>query len=85
MQEPTIFKAHSSYVLGLLFTHDSRTLVSSGMDNVVKLWSVPDRIQPNSNALQPSPTETPTRTVGWGLLFVLKWSYKRAAQRPARP
>jgi hypothetical protein len=42
MQEPTVFEAHSSYVLGLLFTPDSRTLISAGMDNVVKLWSIPD-------------------------------------------
>ena len=42
MNEPTIFEAHSSYVLELLFTRDSQTLVSAGMDNVVKLWSVPD-------------------------------------------
>ena len=41
MNEPTIFEAHSSYVLELLFTRDSQTLVSAGMDNVVKLWSVP--------------------------------------------
>jgi len=42
MNEPTIFEAHSSYVLELLFTHDSQTLVSAGMDNAVKLWSVPE-------------------------------------------
>jgi WD40 repeat protein len=42
MQDPTIYEAHASYVLGLLFTADSSTLVSAGMDNVVKLWTVPD-------------------------------------------
>ena len=42
MKESTVFEAHSSYVLGLLFTLDSATLVSAGMDNVVRLWSVPD-------------------------------------------
>jgi WD40 repeat protein len=42
MKESTVFEAHSSYVLGLLFTRNSRTLVSAGMDNIVKLWSVPD-------------------------------------------
>ena len=42
MNEPTICEVHSSYVLDLLFTRDSRTLVSAGMDNVVKLWSVPE-------------------------------------------
>ena len=41
MNEATIFEAHSSYVLELLFTRNSRTLVSACMDNVVKLWSVP--------------------------------------------
>ena len=41
MNEPTIFEAHSSYVLELLFTRNSQTLVSAGMDNVVKLWPVP--------------------------------------------
>ena len=35
------FEAHSSYVLNLLFTPDSKTLVSAGMDNLVKLWSAP--------------------------------------------
>jgi WD40 repeat protein len=42
MREHAVFEAHSSYVLGLLFSRDGRTLVSAGMDNVVKLWSVPD-------------------------------------------
>jgi WD40 repeat protein len=40
MKETTIFEAHDSYVLDLHFTEDSQTLISSGMDNVVKLWSV---------------------------------------------
>jgi WD40 repeat protein len=39
MKEPTVVEAHESYVLGLKFTADSQTLVSCGMDNVVKLWS----------------------------------------------
>jgi hypothetical protein len=34
--------AHDSYVLGMRFTDDSQTLISSGMDNAVKLWSVSD-------------------------------------------
>jgi WD40 repeat protein len=42
MKEATIFEAHASYVLNLLFTGDGQTLVSSGMDNVVKLWSALD-------------------------------------------
>lgn len=41
MAEPTVFQAHSGYVIDLLFTPDSRILVSGGMDNLVKLWSVP--------------------------------------------
>lgn len=40
MTVPITFEAHESYVLGLKFTADSHTLVSCGMDNVVKLWSV---------------------------------------------
>ena len=40
MKEIAVFSAHDSYVLDLQFTRDSGTLVSSGMDNVVKLWSV---------------------------------------------
>jgi WD40 repeat protein len=40
--EPAVFQAHSSYVIDLLFTPDGKTLISAGMDNIVKLWSVPD-------------------------------------------
>lgn len=42
MTEASVFVAHDSYVLDLLFTPDSQTLVSAGMDNLVKLWSLPD-------------------------------------------
>lgn len=42
MKQVAVFEAHDSYVLGLLFTPDSQRLVSAGMDNLVKLWSVPD-------------------------------------------
>jgi WD40 repeat protein len=42
MKEITVFKAHTSYIIDLLFTHNSHTLVSCGMDNAVKLWSVPN-------------------------------------------
>ncbi len=42
MNDPTTFEAHSSYVLGLLFSRDGSTLVSSGMDSKIKFWSVPD-------------------------------------------
>ncbi|MFN2190235.1 MAG: WD40 repeat domain-containing protein [Candidatus Promineifilaceae bacterium] len=38
MGDPIEFEAHDSYVLGLKFTADGETLVSCGMDNVVKLW-----------------------------------------------
>ena len=41
MRETALFEAHSSHVLALLFTRDSRLLVSAGMDNLVRLWSVP--------------------------------------------
>lgn len=37
--EPEItFDAHGNYVLGLRFTRDGSTLISSGMDALVKLW-----------------------------------------------
>jgi WD40 repeat protein len=42
MNKPLVFEAHDSYVLGLIFTADSQTLISCGMDNVVKLWNVDD-------------------------------------------
>ncbi|RMF01692.1 MAG: WD40 repeat domain-containing protein, partial [Chloroflexi bacterium] len=42
MTAPIIFEAHVSYVLDLLFSVDSQTLVSAGMDNFIKFWSVPD-------------------------------------------
>lgn len=35
------FTAHDSYVLDLRFTRDSQILISGGMDNACKLWSVP--------------------------------------------
>ena len=31
-----IFQAHSNYVLGLAITPDNSTLISTGMDNLVK-------------------------------------------------
>jgi WD40 repeat protein len=39
---PEVFQAHDNYVLGLRFTASGHRLVSAGMDNVVKVWSVPD-------------------------------------------
>lgn len=41
MKEPTIIRAHDSHVSDVLFAPDCRTLVSAGMDNTVKLWTVP--------------------------------------------
>ena len=35
------FQAHSSYVLGLAITPDGSTLISTGMDNLVKYWKLP--------------------------------------------
>ena len=66
MKETTIFEAHSNYVLALLCTRDGQTLVSSGMDNVVKLWSVADwsllrtiKLHANSvNSISLSPDES---------------------------
>ncbi len=40
MKEIAEIAAHDSYVFGMQFTADSQTLISSGMDNTVKLWSV---------------------------------------------
>jgi WD40 repeat protein len=42
MYTPFQFEAHSSYVLGLLFTPDNQTLISASMDNMVKVWTVLD-------------------------------------------
>ena len=41
MREIDVFEAHTSYVISLLFTQDSNTLVSSGMDNLIRLWKAP--------------------------------------------
>lgn len=40
MEALTAFDAHEPYVLSLVFSADSQTLVSSGMDGSIKLWSV---------------------------------------------
>jgi WD40 repeat protein len=42
MDEPIEILAHEGHINDVLFTHDSQTLLSAGMDNLVKLWSVPD-------------------------------------------
>ena len=39
MKRATTFSGHEGQVLDLVFTPESRTLVSAGMDNHVKLWS----------------------------------------------
>ena len=40
MEPSVVFDAHEHYVLSLVFAADSQTLVSSGMDGSIKLWSV---------------------------------------------
>ena len=42
MRELAVFEAHGSYVLDLAFTGDGKTLISAGMDNMVRLWTAPD-------------------------------------------
>ena len=42
MDEIAVIEAHANYALGLVFTPDSGTLISSGMDAAIKLWSVAD-------------------------------------------
>ena len=37
MDDVVIFEAHDSYVLALQFTNEDQTLVSAGMDNMIKL------------------------------------------------
>lgn len=36
------FEAHANYVIGLVFSPDNKILISSGMDNLIKYWSVPN-------------------------------------------
>jgi len=40
--DPLIIKAHDSHINAIKFSPDGRILLSAGMDNLVKLWSVPD-------------------------------------------
>jgi len=42
MQKMASFLAHDNYVLALKFTSDKQTLVSGGMDSVIRLWDVQD-------------------------------------------
>ena len=41
LSDPVVIQAHSSHVTDVAFARDSATLFSAGMDNAVKLWSVP--------------------------------------------
>ncbi|MDX1436462.1 MAG: WD40 repeat domain-containing protein [Anaerolineales bacterium] len=41
MPEPIVFQAHDNYVLALQFSHDGNTLISGGMDSLIRMWSVP--------------------------------------------
>lgn len=36
------FEAHASHGLAVQFAHDWRSMLSSGMDNRIKLWAVAD-------------------------------------------
>jgi WD40 repeat protein len=40
MKEIAAFKIHEPYGLTLRFTADGETLITAGMDNLIKLWSV---------------------------------------------
>ena len=40
--DPLILKAHESHINTIKFSLDGRILLSAGMDNLVKFWSVPD-------------------------------------------
>ncbi|MGD2148175.1 MAG: WD40 repeat domain-containing protein [Anaerolineae bacterium] len=42
MKEPQVFEAHERHVTDLTFTAAGDLLISAGMDNLVRLWSVPD-------------------------------------------
>ena len=42
MKEPTEIIAGTSHMNDVLFTQDSQVLISAGMDNLIKLWSVPE-------------------------------------------
>jgi WD40 repeat protein len=42
MTEPIEIMAGTSHMNDVLFTADSKTLISAGMENLIKLWSVPN-------------------------------------------
>jgi WD40 repeat protein len=42
MKETAEFNIHEPYALALRFTSDGKTLITTGMDNLIKLWSVGD-------------------------------------------
>jgi WD40 repeat protein len=82
MEEPTVFLAHDHFVNTLCFTADSQTLISAGMDNLIKLWSVPDWAlvstfighEKSVNSLSLSPDNTLLLTGSSDTNMIL-WSY----------
>ena len=42
MLEPKIIDAHSSHVLKIDFTLDSKALISASMDNAIRIWKTED-------------------------------------------
>jgi len=42
LKSPITFIAHESHISDVKFSLDGQTLLTAGMDNYVKLWSVPD-------------------------------------------
>lgn len=40
MRKIAEFQAHDNYVIRVLFTRDGGTLVTAGMDNLIRLWSL---------------------------------------------
>ena len=42
LKSPTTFIAHESHISDVKFSLDGQTLLTAGMDNYVKMWSVPD-------------------------------------------
>lgn len=42
LKETTIFQAHDGHVTQVLFSSDNTALLSAGMDNSVKIWSIVD-------------------------------------------
>jgi len=42
LKAPITFRAHESYINDIKFSPDGQPIFSAGMDNVIKLWPVPD-------------------------------------------